>query len=968
MIKGFQFKSIKTRIIMWAYIFGIMAFIVFNIIFYQHLKNTQLDSVAIKLESIRDIKSEEINRWINEKINKVVSQSTNHELKELDESNQKSNSMNLDNNFIEKNVDNLRKYFNKILAAETDINEIFFINKKGKVLVSTEISHENEDHSEFDYFIEPIKTQKVFTKDVFYSNVKNKPIMIFSAPVYNANKNIGVIANVINLESSLFNILLIKNIKNKTVETFILNKNGIALSMLQWQQNAMFNLKITSIDFINASKGKTGIIKTEDYRGEDVLSAYSSIKNIGWVIITKQDINEVFSPIERPSGLFFVFAFISAVSIIFSANYHSHIIGSPLEKMIDTASRIKNGDSTARIDLKRSDEFGQLTEVFNDMADKMFSQMKIQQKNIEIAELMLIQKNSIEFANQIVKKLIEITNSNFGAFYIKDNERFVHLSSIGLNSETVRSFNSNDFEGEFGLVLSTKKISLIKNISQNTIFKFKSVAGDIIPKEIITMPIHINSHIAAIISMGRIDEYTKDDIEILKEINISADAAFSNLMANEKNEKLAKDLQNKNEEITVFNEELQHQSIELNLQKEELKQQTEELIAQRIQVEEATKLKSEFLANVSHELRTPLTSILGLSQLLLSEGTDKNIEMDNKYLSIIERNGERLLNLINDILDLSKIEAHHMDINLIDFNPAQLVDCALETITPIAEKKGLVIEANKGNISNIFSDEDKVMQILINLLYNAVKFTEQGKISINVARDNNNILFSIIDTGIGIAKEDSEFIFNEFRQVDGSLTRKYEGTGLGLAISQKLANLLKGKITVESELGSGSTFTLILPLEYSTNHEITKINTEVNALPKRKISDKSTILIVEDNEVAILQIKTALEEKGYIVDIAHGGSEALNYIKNNTPDAFILDLMMPEIDGFEVLKEIRSRQNTMFVPVLVLTAKELTKEERSQLKYNNISQLIQKGKLNRDQLLKYIEDLFHKHKSTNPLY
>jgi CheY-like chemotaxis protein len=261
------------------------------------------------------------------------------------------------------------------------------------------------------------------------------------------------------------------------------------------------------------------------------------------------------------------------------------------------------------------------------------------------------------------------------------------------------------------------------------------------------------------------------------------------------------------------------------------------------------------------------------------------------------------------------------------------------------------------DIPPITSDPDKLRHILQNLVGNAVKFTEQGQVVVTARTTDREIYVAVRDTGIGIAADQLPFIFDEFRQADSSTSRKYGGTGLGLAIAKEHARLLGGGLTVESVLGQGSTFTLRLPLVVEMP-DLAQ-TTEAGSFPSESAARRvpvpaghgQRLLLVEDNEPAIIQLTDILRAAGYHVQVARNGKEALAQIGKSVPDAMILDLMMPEVDGFHVLKAIREVQLTAHLPVLILTAKHVTKDELSFLKSNHVHQLIQKGDINRDGLL-----------------
>jgi CheY-like chemotaxis protein/anti-sigma regulatory factor (Ser/Thr protein kinase) len=346
---------------------------------------------------------------------------------------------------------------------------------------------------------------------------------------------------------------------------------------------------------------------------------------------------------------------------------------------------------------------------------------------------------------------------------------------------------------------------------------------------------------------------------------------------------------------------------------------------------------------------------------MMTRGTGKDAAQEAEYLQVIERNGRRLLHLINDILDIARIESGRVQLTLTEIDPGDTCARALETVRPLAADRGLELKADCGDLPRISTDEDKLQQILINLLSNAVKFTDRGEIELGVEAAGDRVRFVVRDTGIGIASEVLPYIFDKFRQADGSSTRRFEGTGLGLAICRSLAKILGGEIAVASEVGRGSTFTLTLPKtcpEPQEAADATPVTRSFHgaapvqppAAPSAARKEPPLVLVVEDNPVAALQIRTVLEELGYAVQAAPGGAEALATLPQVRPDLIILDLMMPEVDGFQVLEQIRAVPHTATIPVLVLTARELTPEDRTRLAHNHIQQLVQKGSLNREEL------------------
>ena len=368
------------------------------------------------------------------------------------------------------------------------------------------------------------------------------------------------------------------------------------------------------------------------------------------------------------------------------------------------------------------------------------------------------------------------------------------------------------------------------------------------------------------------------------------------------------------EELQSANEELQQHYEELELSQEELLTSNEELSQANDRVIEADRLKSEFLANMSHELRTPLNSVIALSGILLARMDGDLTEEQEKQVKIIKKSGKNLLELINDILDLSKIESGKMEISLEEFYIEDVVNDDRAMVTPLASEKEINISFIKNEeIPVIRSDRNKVKQILLNLLSNAVKFTPTGgSITIDATGRDGRVELRVTDTGIGIAKENLDKIFDEFRQVDGSSTREYGGTGLGLAITRRLVKLLGGEIRVESEIGKGSTFIINIPVTLDGVEALTEAASRID--PGRK-----TILAVDDDPSVIYVLKKYLEGEGYQVVPAHNGAEAIRLAREVKPFAITLDIMIPGRDGWEVINELKGDPATEHIPIVVIS-------------------------------------------------
>ena len=350
----------------------------------------------------------------------------------------------------------------------------------------------------------------------------------------------------------------------------------------------------------------------------------------------------------------------------------------------------------------------------------------------------------------------------------------------------------------------------------------------------------------------------------------------------------------------------------------ELTMANTELRTRAAQIQEANRLKSEFLANMSHELRTPLNAILGYSDLLRDGIYGELTDQQGESLNKVRRNAEALLRLINDILDLSKIEAGRMSVALETFDPGELAANSVAGLRPLFDRKGVKLRAEIArHLPKIEADRGKVQQILYNLLSNALKFTDHGQVTVRAyaAKDRKQVWFEVADTGQGIPGDRLRVIFDQFRQIDGSSTRAAGGTGLGLALCKKLINLLNGTIDVESAPGEGSTFRFSLPVSPRP-----AVAPEAATKQRRRQAVESrTVLAIDDDEEVLELLAASLEPAGYKVVRCTDPDAGVRQAKEMNPYAVTLDIMMPYRDGWSVLRELRSTPETADIPVIIVS-------------------------------------------------
>ncbi len=664
---------------------------------------------------------------------------------------------------------------------------------------------------------------------------------------------------------------------------------------------------------------------------------------------------------------------IAAVLLLsFGINFILYLhIRDPLDILTETIHLINSGKLSARSRYGKRNEFGILSDAFNNMAENVQENIEQGEKFSTLASQMLSEADPVRFFNATLNTLASMTGAHIAAVYIlsEDKKRYEHFYSIGTDGSVKNAFEAEINEGEFGTAISSGKIQYIKDIQPDARFQFHTVTGKFMPREIITIPVFALDDVIVLISLGSISKFNQGTLKFLEKMLDTLSARVAGVVAYRKIKELSV-------QLSLQNNELEMQKKELAAQSSELLEQNTELEMQKVQLNEANRLKTIFLSNMSHELRTPLNSVIALSGVLSRRLAGKINEEEYSYLEVVERNGKNLLALINDILNISRIEAGKEEIEVSEFNINDLITEIITILEPqLKNKKIEIIFSGSDTTVNVRSDNGKCRHILQNLIGNAVKFTEKGKVEIIVKEEEEVVGITVIDTGIGISHKHLPHIFDEFRQADSSASRRFGGTGLGLAIAKKYVNLLGGTIEVESTPGKGSEFTFTMPLEYDPLNTITEHYAFADVQPRKfQVSGSSiqgtngkTLLLVEDNEAAIIQITDILEDSGYKILLAREGNEALSIITHIIPDAIILDLMMPGMNGFDVLIKIREEDSTAHIPVLILSAKHVTSQELSLLKRNNIYQLIQKGNINPEELRNAVAEMVMSHgKQTKP--
>lgn len=663
--------------------------------------------------------------------------------------------------------------------------------------------------------------------------------------------------------------------------------------------------------------------------------------------------------------------------------YFSVSIGYAITRNIKSLNRsarvIIDGDYTAQANVEGTDEISELAASFNAMTrflrqdrETMRAVDWLKSGQNELNSLMRGEQETSEMANKVLAYLVEHLKASVGVLYLFDDHSMeLYLSAT--YAYTPRKNTKERFrlgESLIGQAAREQKIINITSVPPDYL-TIGSALGESMPKVISLIPLMHGKRLVGAIEMGSFGEFGGIELEFLELAREGIAIGLEMSIARHSMAELLVETQQQSEELRVQQEELQQSNEELEERAQILEQQREKIRISNQQAEAANEklqqkaeelsrvsnYKSEFMANMSHELRTPLNSLMILSNLLAQnrEGnlTDKQVE----YAATIHGAGKDLLNLISDILDLSKVEAGQMQLHFTDLPVRGLCDSLNALFTPMAKEKELTLQIDvDADVPGIFrGDEQRVQQILKNLLSNALKFTAKGDVTVRVfaptGRENPlpepAIAFVVSDTGIGIPADKQQLIFQAFQQADGSINRKYGGTGLGLSISLQLARAMHGDIRMSSVVGEGSVFTMYLPLagagvgineQAETRSAAVSIATNIllpvqgeksmcfsAPLPDDReqltTGDKS-ILIIEDDLDFVRVLQEMIRKRGFPVLVASNGESGIALADHFVPSAIVLDVMLPHIDGWRVIHSLKDNPRTRHIPVHFITCLE----------------------------------------------
>ncbi|MDQ6967413.1 MAG: ATP-binding protein [Mariprofundaceae bacterium] len=789
-MKKFTFKHIRTRLTIWFLLIALTPLMIAIFVTYQQRVAVIESSALGKLIAIRDLKVERLQDWLEETSNDLKVIAADFELAPLED----MRSMDKLSSNAFKNVESIRGFLQRFLSNHTAYSEIFIIHPlTGRIIVSTNKNREGADKSDYKYFNIPMQSRKLFIQDIYYSKTLSGRAMAFSMPVFGTKHDgkhvIGILVARIDLDHSLYPMLQDKVGLGKTGETLIVNSDVMALNELRWHKNAPLNLQIKAQPAVYASQGRTGTAVTTDYRGEQVLAAYTYIPKTGWGFVSKQDIYELKAPIRDMLQNALMLFIMSSIFIALVAYYISKQISKPIVEMSTLAGKITDGDYSRKNTVYTHDEIGLLGKSINSMAASIASRNSVQKGTAKISKVIVGQPSTNEFTSSLLTCLMEITESNMGAFYIlnKLTSEFECSAATGVNKELQKAIKEEYSSGSFGKAVLRNNIYYLHDIPKEIIIKITSSMTAPEPKEIIYIPMVLHGNIDAFVSLLSNQISSQECQNILKQSWFNINASYRTIHANE---------------------EILHISEQLLQANKKLASQNIDLAKQSHKIEAANKELESFSYSVSHDLRAPLRAIDGFTRILMEDYAEKLDDEGKRVGSIIQGSATKMALLIDGLLAFSRLGRSSMLYSRIDMK--KMVDAIYFEVSSTEERKK--VNFIVADISSVEGDTILMRQVWHNLISNALKFSSHCKkpeISISCHEKEGSIIYSIKDNGAGFNMKYVDKLFGVFQRLHSE--SDFEGTGVGLSLVQRIIHRHGGKIWAEGHVNKGAEFYFSLP-------------------------------------------------------------------------------------------------------------------------------------------------------------
>ena len=793
----------------------------------------------------------------------------------------------------------LNKFWAEIIAIKPNLSSAIATTNGGFVVYSSEgdnlVGKFRPLGDPTTFFT--LQSANTVVPNFYLSTVTGKAQITFATPIFDREEmRMGAISINLALQD-IDNLIRERTGLGKTSATYLVGRAGKKSVFISREESKaktdskannkldnkeIVQVKSDGIDLALAKQDGYGLYN--NYAGIPVVGVFRWSTSQNLAILAEINQDEAFEPANRLARDIILIGLSSAGILLVAVYLLARRITQPILVIADAANQVSEGNLNAQAPILTKDEIGILAIAFNQMT----SQLKASGEQLSEYSRTLEQK--VEQRTSEIKAIID--NMVDGLVVVDGEDRITQFNPalvgmIGISSKAISGANN------YGEIFKDEAIS-------NLVTSTRENPKQVFSKEF-TLPDRRTGKAVA--------------TSIFREVDIAEEAELSPELRGD----LGMDYLG-----TVI------------------------LIRDITAEKEVDRMKTDFISTVSHELRTPLTSVLGFAKLIqkkLDESIFPLIQTDDKKVNrtirqvtenieIIVSEGSRLTKLINEVLDIAKIEAGQMQWNMDDLAITEVIDRAFAATSALFEQKGLLLVREiASDMPNVYGDRDRLIQVVINLISNAVKFTERGSITCRVKQDNQSIIVSVIDQGVGISESDQPKVFEKFKQVGDTLTDKPQGTGLGLPISREIVEHHSGRIWVDSELGKGSTFSFMLPIAVTKNESQTpSINFDIliDQLKKRVSSDQQldtqtalesskNILVIDDDSSIRSLLRQELEAKGYLVREAENGQEAIAKVRENRPDLITLDIIMQGISGYDVAAILKSDPATLDIPIIIVS-------------------------------------------------